>query len=365
MAADATSPSSTRSPGRLAIEEAAQLVSEEWAPHEAQMHKVCEIERSSPPRWVANLVSYPDLGPSDSMYAMKNRNRPATAPTHDPGAELAAINERLSVDEQEKLPGEGDGWKMPPDAPPPLQVLYARSETRTPLIVPCSLLGCSQSEAVSTIQTLARLRVEGATVLDLNAEAQKGVDLAAAASDRVQKCLENGHWLIVAQSSVRRPYGQGDTACGEMATFPAYRQLALALMCAQPEGDRPSGLFRLWVVVPEPVDLDDTNFPTFPTLFVQNALQLKPSEAQQTKVVRKLPADPMLLETEVAHRERRRQQGREVDAESLDGADNQCDERKLTGPIFVRSAEMFRNTSPERIRARTDFADSLGSGVTA
>eukprot|EP00756_Hemistasia_phaeocysticola_P024598 Hpha_TRINITY_DN15957_c2_g4::TRINITY_DN15957_c2_g4_i1::g.73203::m.73203 len=353
------------SPNRLARDEASALIGEQWAPHEVRLHQSCEVEAGSPPRWDTQLLSYPDLGPSDSAYALANRNRPPTAPTRDPAADLAAINERLAADEFGNMPSEGDGWRLPSEAPVPLQRLFVRGETRTPLVVPSSLLGLSAEETITTIQNLGRGRVENTIVLDLAAEAQRG-DVTEACEKMIERAIAEGLWLVVHQPTIRKPHAQGDTACGELAFFPAYRKMALSLMTTTPEGESLTGLFRLWVVVPEPVDLNETNFPTFPTVFVQHALQLTPSEVESSgKVVRKMPADPIILEQEVSHREKRKFQGREVDAETLEGeaVENLCGERKLTGPIFVRSLEMYHHTSPGRVRQRIEFAHELGSNV--
>jgi len=355
----------SRSPNRLAREEAAALVGEQWAPHEVRLHQGCEVEPGSPPRWDTQLLSYPNLGPSDSAYALANKNRPADACTRDPAAELSAINERLAAAEFQNMPSEGDGWTLPKEAPVPLQRLYVRGETRTPLIVPCSLLGQSEDKVIATIQALARGRVTSTVTLDLAAEAQRG-DVTEAAEKETKRAIEEGLWLIVHQPNIRKPHQEGDAACGELPFFSAYRKMAIALMTTTPEGESLTGLFRLWVVVPEPVDLNETNFPTFPSVFVQNALQLTPSEGEsEGKVVRKMPADPHFLEQEVSHREKRKFQGREVDAETLEGeaVENLCGERKLTGPIFVRSLEMYHHTSPGRVRQRIEFAGELGSNV--
>lgn len=348
---------------RLPADEAAQLVSEEWAPHEARMYKHTKVEAGSPPKWDTQLISYPDLGPSDTSHALNNKNRAQTANSRDPENDLKAINERLAEDEFRLNPCEGDGWRLPSDAPQPVQDLFTRSEMRTPLIIPSSLLGCSASETVKIIKACGQGRVPGVTDLDFGGK--NGDGAADLAHKEVQACLMEGKWLVIVQPKVRKPHAQDDPACGELDLFPAYRRLALALMTTQPDGQSPTELFRLWVVVPDPVDLDDTNFPTFPAVFVQNALQLKPADSSPAKIVKKLPADPTLLESEVAHREKRRQAGREVDAESVEGEviTNQCDGRKITGPIFVRSREMYEHTSPQRSRNRYGFSQELGSTV--
>lgn len=356
---------------RLPPEEAEQLVQEGWAPHEARMYKNTKITPGSPPKWDTQLLSYPDLGPSDTSHAQSNKNRPANALNRDPESDLKAINDQLQEDEFRLFPCEGDGWTLPTDAPVPLQELFIRSEMRTPLIIPASLLGLQAHEVVKTIQSMGTDRVKAVTIVDLT-----GMDGAAAADacDReIKDALNAGKWLVINHPTIRKPHAQGDPACGELDLFPAYRALALAMMTAKPDGVSSAELFRLWVVTPEVCDLDNTNFPTFPTLFVQNALQLKPSEqsgrASPTKIVKKLPADPQLLENEVAHREKRRAAGKEVDAESLkfeqevEGKtiDDQCNARKITGPIFVRSREMHEHTSPQRSRQRYGFSQELGS----
>lgn len=344
---------------RLPEDEAAKLVQAEWAPHEAKMYTEARVVAASPPRWRAEVAEHPAGGPSDTAHALRNRNRASPARERNPAEDLKEINRSLATDDFRLHPpqaAEGAGLaEYPEQVDPALVSLWRRSEMRTPLIVPASLLA-SQGAARQGIRDLAEAR--GTSTVTLLTSSCTAAELESACED----ALNNGKWVTI----VREPV---DTApCGELPDWFIYRHVALRCLTVTPDAETypRRELFRVWVVVPEPVDLNDTNYPSFPTLFSHQALQLcrtSDNADDGRKVVRKLPADPLLLDDEVRHRIRRAELGVDEDAESVDGdvVDNQTSPRKLTGPLFVRSLEMHEHTSPERAHERMRFAKALGT----
>eukprot|EP01062_Namystynia_karyoxenos_P027696 TRINITY_DN21188_c0_g1_i1.p1 TRINITY_DN21188_c0_g1~~TRINITY_DN21188_c0_g1_i1.p1 ORF type:complete len:376 (+),score=108.93 TRINITY_DN21188_c0_g1_i1:88-1128(+) len=343
------------SPYRMPQDDAQRLIEAEWAPHERKMYKNAKLRPGSPPRWATEVEEHPDGGPSDTAYARLNKNRVRDAVDRDPSKELDEINKRLAEDQFRLAPAEGDGTvTVPKQADPSLWALWRRSEMRTPLVVPASLLHSSLA-ALEGIRELAAMR--GTEVVTL----QQATATEREVEEKLSNALDYGKWVVITRDRVETaPHG-------EQPGWFIFRHIARQCFTVFPDAENfpKRELFRLWVIIPEPVDLNDTNYPAFPVLFLHQALQLCPvsedAGGQGSKVVRKLPADPQLLEDECRHRQQRIAQGRDEDGESLEGdvIENSCSARKVTGPIFVRSREMQVHTSPVRSSERLAFAKML------
>lgn len=344
---------------RMPPEEAKRLIETEWAPHENKMYTAAKLRPGSPPRWETEVEEHADGGPSDTACSRLNKNRPRDLNERDPSSELESINQKLADDQFRYAPAEGDnsGEGLPRNVDASLLALFCRSEMRSPLIVPASIVG-SQQAVLDGVRELAQSRGCNVSTLMQATASERDVEQTA------KKALEDGGWIVVVRDRV-------DTAPhGEMPGWFIFRYLAAQCFTVTPDPENfpKREMFRLWVIIPEPVDLNDTNYPPFPTLFSHQALQLCPVQdgtpadaGNSSKVVRRLPADPQLLEDECRHRQKRVAQGRDEDGESLEGdvIDNSCSSRKITGPLFVRSYEMQVHTSPLRASDRLAFAKAL------
>eukprot|EP00755_Sulcionema_specki_P014843 Sspe_Gene.57772::Locus_31704_Transcript_2_2_Confidence_0.800_Length_1930::g.57772::m.57772 len=335
---------------RLPPEAANKLIKENWAPHEA---KVFEVSKTLPPGPIREVHNeHLDFGPSDTLYSTANKHRPRDALQRNPDEVIEELNNRLSVPSDFRTsPAEGDSQTaIVPGVPAPLLAMWRRSEMRTPLVVPCSISGLGSSDSV--IQGIKRLAVCRSTTTVI-------VDLLSGTEEEVLKVAEEalnaGAWLIVVHTKA------APALCGDAPGFSLFRQLSLMLMTVVPTPDHfpQREIFRLWVVIPSPVDFNDTNHPVFPSVFSHQALQLSTVISQEdegSKVVKQLPADPRMLEEELYYRHRRAVQGRDDDGESLEGdvIQNTCSPRKITGPLFIRSREVAMHTTPERQKERLD-----------
>eukprot|EP00755_Sulcionema_specki_P010361 Sspe_Gene.46282::Locus_23086_Transcript_2_2_Confidence_0.667_Length_1047::g.46282::m.46282 len=314
---------------RLDTTQAMQLVEKYWPPHEVRMHHETQLTRTTTPSWQTEVLSYPDLGPSDSLFARNNRNRPKNAMSWNPEAELLDCNEVLSaIPLQDGYPGgEGKEWSDPSSdaVPQSVSTLYKRSEMRTPLLVPWTAPGLGSPGIAS--QAIGSLAEDRGTSLDtVHLKEWEDIDVDEVLA-KVDECLNKGLWLALHEADAGR------------LNHDLYRKLALRLMTVAPDplNFPRREFFRLWIVTRDTVDLDDTG--PLPAVLARQVLQLCKGEACEHKVVRALPTDPILREKEVKRREQQQEQGIDADAEPIPGDPASAQEIHITGSWFTRSGE--------------------------
>jgi len=321
-----------------------ELVQAEWPHHEADRHLLVQSRPASPPCWQTELDGpYPDMGPSDPVFARQNPNRPRNAMDWDAEEELEECNQTLASMPVRPKYGEGSLVEREgcDDVPEPVMELLSRSEMRTPLLLPWTADGLgSESEALAGVTVAAATRSTEANPRVLNSPSDSD-----AAVELVERCLSVGTWAVLIQR------GDPDPAL--------YRRLALLLMTVTPD---PSKFplrerFRLWVVVELPVDL--YRLDVFPAVFTHQLLQLTTGGQSKHKVVKKLGTDPAVRERELARRAERKERGdADEDAESLPGDEAEAG-RKFTGAWFVRSAELEDANDRKRHKERLDLPSKV------
>eukprot|EP00906_Rhabdomonas_costata_P018405 RCo026886 len=203
---------------------------------------------------------------------------------------------------------------------------YAVSECRTPLIC-CRANG----DPLPSVQALAKQK--GLTVwtvaLDFPSNEQNALDY-------LEVGLQNGDWLMI-------------TEC-EKGSFDLMRQIAFQLFSLAPDPARfaQRELFRLWLVVQEPVDLDERTRPLFPALLTQNAILVlhEPSE-NRCKVVCKQPADPELAAKDRKRKEDCKQRGLDSDEEFNERTEDPG--ARVTGMWFHRALDLYTAESTNAV----------------
>eukprot|EP01065_Artemidia_motanka_P025882 TRINITY_DN3081_c1_g2_i1.p1 TRINITY_DN3081_c1_g2~~TRINITY_DN3081_c1_g2_i1.p1 ORF type:complete len:360 (+),score=139.91 TRINITY_DN3081_c1_g2_i1:48-1127(+) len=328
---------------RLRSDIARQLVEAEWPRHEAARHAMASTVPASPPAWRSELLSYPDMGPSDPACAKANRNRPPLAMDWDAEDELLRCNAALAAGTAAAAGrSEGDPPAVADGVPDAVAELVRRGETRTPLLLPWGGVGLP-SEAAALAGVSAAAAGAGATATTVVLSGAENADGAMAVLER---CLGAGAWFVAVQR------GPPDHAL--------YRRMAVRLMTVVPDPAAHPGRehFRLWVVMDDAVDLSQ---PVYPPIFTHNALMVSAGSHTRHKVVRKLCADPAMRQSQLQRRASRAGEGRsDVDAEPEPAsAAGRSAADRLTGLWFVRSQEIAAANDAAVLRNRIDLPSKV------
>jgi hypothetical protein len=152
------------------------------------------------------------------------------------------------------------------------------------------------------------------------------------ALDYIEVGIQNGDWVCLYHA--------------DNASDKVLRDIAILLTTLAPDPKKypRRELFRLWLCLDRPMDINDRINPLFPMLLTQNAIVCRagtppgyaPPSPEKLQV--KHPMEPELFEQEEKKRLRRREQGRDSDSES----DREEPEQKLTGLWFHRAVD-FHN----------------------
>lgn len=208
------------------------------------------------------------------------------------------------------------------DILPHIERVYRSSECRTPLVVIAD-----DGDALPSVTALAKQR--GCTVWAIAMDSPKNEQNAV---DYLDVGVKNGDWVYLTNV--------------EQASDGVLRQIGLFLygLSPDPKNYPRRELFRLWVVVEKPFNVNDTIHLRLPFALRQNALisraavgggSQRPSSPQ--KLVKHLPEDPPLLEQEKKKHTHRKDAGRDSDSES----DADEPEKKVTGMWFHRCVDFF------------------------
>ena len=149
------------------------------------------------------------------------------------------------------------------------------------------------------------------------------------ALDYIDVGVQNGDWVCLTSA--------------EGASNEVMRKIALILTTLTPDPKKypRRELFRLWLFLDKPIDINDRISPKFPMLLTQTAIigraatppGMVPSSPEKLQV--KEPQEPALFEAAERKRAARREVGRDSDSES----DHEEPETKLTGLWFHRAVD--------------------------
>lgn len=149
------------------------------------------------------------------------------------------------------------------------------------------------------------------------------------ALDYIEVGIQNGDWVCLTSA--------------ENASSEVLRKIAITLTTLTPDPRRfpKRELFRLWLFVDKPLDINDRISPKFPFLLTQNAIVgragtasgVLPSSPEKLQIKQK--QEPHLYVEDQVKRQRRRDVGRDSDSES----DHEEAESKLTGLWFHRAVD--------------------------
>eukprot|EP01001_Neometanema_parovale_P006169 NODE_2547_length_1392_cov_182.699764_g2420_i0.p1 GENE.NODE_2547_length_1392_cov_182.699764_g2420_i0~~NODE_2547_length_1392_cov_182.699764_g2420_i0.p1 ORF type:complete len:343 (+),score=71.83 NODE_2547_length_1392_cov_182.699764_g2420_i0:109-1137(+) len=196
--------------------------------------------------------------------------------------------------------------------------IHSLSEVRTPLI--CCL---ENGDPVKSIEVLAKR--QGLTVWKISMDTPKNEQNAL---DYLQVGLQNGDWLYLTQC--------------EKATTKVMREIALQLFTVAPDPKNypKREFFRLWLLVEQPIDINDNVNPIFPAVLTQHALLAWREISQnKNKVICKQKVDPLLAESQMMKKVSRKDRGQDSDDESdEEGVDPA---KKQTGMWFHRAVDFF------------------------
>jgi hypothetical protein len=209
---------------------------------------------------------------------------------------------------------------------------YRSSEARTPLVT--SRL---DGDPVGSINMLAR--ETGSRVWALNID---GPSSEQNALDYIDVGINNGDWVLLMHA--------------ERASGDFLRRMGLILftLVPSPETAPRRGVFRLWLVVDGEIVVNDHVNPILPLVVLKNSIiaRLKVrSHGSPSKLQKRLPEEPPLLEAEVVKHEQRRAAGRSSDSES----DMDAPEKKPVGLWFHRAVDFYekdvagKTSDPKRV----------------
>lgn len=224
---------------------------------------------------------------------------------------------------------------------PHVERVYNLSEVRTPLIV-----SLSHGDPLRSIEALAKRH--GCAVWKITMDTPKNEQNAL---DYLDVGLQNGDWLYLTQC--------------EKATTKVMRDIALQLMTVRPEPKQypRRELFRLWLIIEEPVDLNDQIQPVFPAVLTQNALLGYRDTESGAKVVTKARVDPALSERQLERRQKRVQKGRPEDDESDDETEGTDPQKRMTGMWFHRAVQFYESDAENAVmRSVEDIFDAIEKG---
>eukprot|EP01012_Entosiphon_sulcatum_P009115 TRINITY_DN1504_c0_g1_i1.p1 TRINITY_DN1504_c0_g1~~TRINITY_DN1504_c0_g1_i1.p1 ORF type:complete len:342 (+),score=70.99 TRINITY_DN1504_c0_g1_i1:98-1123(+) len=222
---------------------------------------------------------------------------------------------------------------------PHVERVYNLSECRTPLII-C----LSDGDPLKSIEALAKRN--GCAVWKIVMDTPKNEQNAL---DYLDVGLQNGDWLYLTQC--------------EKATAKVMRDIALQLMTVRPEPKLypKRELFRLWLILEEPIDLNDQIHPVFPAVLTQNALLGIRDQDRGAKVATKQKVDPHLSEEQIQKQQKRIQKGLPVDDES-DG-DVEDPQKRVTGMWFHRAVQFYEADAENAVmKSVEDIFDAIEKG---
>jgi hypothetical protein len=161
------------------------------------------------------------------------------------------------------------------------------------------------------------------------------------ALDYLEVGIQNGDWLFL-------------TEC-EKASSNVMREIGVQLYTLAPDPKNFSRreLFRLWLVVEKPIDINDRGNPIFPAVLTQHALLVWHERSQnKNKVICKQPADPALVELQCQRKLARKQRGQDSDDESDDELNDPA--KRVTGMWFHRAVDFYTAESDNLISQSFD-----------
>eukprot|EP01010_Urceolus_cornutus_P005402 NODE_938_length_1223_cov_285.326235_g711_i0.p1 GENE.NODE_938_length_1223_cov_285.326235_g711_i0~~NODE_938_length_1223_cov_285.326235_g711_i0.p1 ORF type:complete len:342 (-),score=71.15 NODE_938_length_1223_cov_285.326235_g711_i0:135-1160(-) len=218
---------------------------------------------------------------------------------------------------------------------PHIERVHALSEVRTPLI--CCL---QNGNPLRSLKALAKR--QGVSVWEVPLESPKNEQNAL---DYLEVGLSNGDWLYLVSI--------------EQASSKVLRDVGLQLMTVQPDPKNfpKRELFRLWLALEKPVDMNDTC--KLPAVLTQNALYgWKEGSGSKNKVQAKLKVDPELAQQQHRSKGARRDRGQDSDDESDDGMVEPL--KKVTGLWFHRSTDLHTADAENQItQSVEDIFDAI------
>lgn len=199
--------------------------------------------------------------------------------------------------------------------------LFNSSECRIPLI----LVEDPDGDPFRSVACLANRQQSAVWQITMDSERN-----AQNALDYIDVGIQNGDWVYLTQC--------------EDAPPDSLRRIGLQMMTLQPDPKRypRRELFRLWLVVKKPLNLNDTIHTIFPQVITKNALVGRAAAppgsgcSSPEKLQKKLPAEPPLYEKEEERHAARRQAGRDSDSES----DADEPHKRITGLWFYRAVDL-------------------------
>lgn len=224
-----------------------------------------------------------------------------------------------------------------------IERIFRSSECRTPLI-----LSVTDGDPVASVAWLAKQ--QGCAVWTIHMATPRDQQNAL---DYIEVGMHNGDWVCLTGV--------------ELATSDILREIALRLVTLAPDPKHypRRQLFRLWLLLDQPMDINDRIHPQLPVLLTQNALVGRAAEPpgvsdhpSPEKLLVKHPQEPPLYAVEEEKRARRRAAGRDSDSDS----DREQPEEKLTGLWFHRSVDFHAADQGSTI---TKAADEIFKSVEA
>eukprot|EP00992_Anisonema_acinus_P008159 TRINITY_DN4238_c0_g1_i1.p1 TRINITY_DN4238_c0_g1~~TRINITY_DN4238_c0_g1_i1.p1 ORF type:complete len:343 (+),score=81.19 TRINITY_DN4238_c0_g1_i1:58-1086(+) len=223
---------------------------------------------------------------------------------------------------------------------PHIARVHSLSEVRTPLIT------CLENgDPLKSIEVLAKRF--GVAVWKITMDTPKNEQNAL---DYLEVGLQNGDWLFLTQC--------------EKATTKVMRDIALQLFTVAPDPKYypRRELFRLWLLVEKPIDINDNVNPVFPSVLTQHALLAWREMSQnRNKVISKQKVDPQLSEAQIDRRRQRKERGQDEDDESDDG--DVDPQKKVTGMWFHRAVDFFTADADNAVtKSVEDIFDAIEKG---